>query len=324
MYVLGGTTAEGLWHTLLELVGNSFDQFLAGAATRINVDVDDRWATVEDDGDGMPVELIEPAFMKFHQTATLDGHQPHVHLRSDALGIGVVIVNALAERLEIETRRNGVAHAAAFSRGKLVEALRALGPTTARGTRVRFQFDEEIFTDGVRYDLEAVRTALQTLAWLSPKLDLRFQGESLQKTEGPAGWLRELAPNLVASTVLSGVGSVDGVDVEVAFGWQRRSSAPVVKAFVNYGETDDAESSNRRGLISAVRTYVRAKRGSKEMTAHNGLVAVVNVGLLDPKFGGPTKARLEMKGVEKAVHQVVMRTVNSSPQWWTRLHEAMR
>lgn len=321
----GSSDANGLQHALSEVVANSFDEYLAGAATRISVDIDaDRWATVEDDGRGFRTELIERALTQLHSGATLDGHQPHVHVAPRLHGVGLAAVNAVSERLELETRREGVAHAAVFSRGRIIEPLHELGATSARGTRVRFLFDEEIFDDGVSFDLESIERALQSLSWLSPKLDIRFQGQSLQKTEGLKGWLRELAPNIVSSTVLTGVGNEDGVEVEVAFGWQRWGSGPLVRAFVNYGETPDEKSSNRAGLINAVRTFVRAKRASTERSALNGLVGIVHVRLLEPKFGGPTKAQLEMKGVEKAVHQVVMRAINAAPQWWSKLHEAMR
>lgn len=324
MYI-GSTGASGLQQVLLELVGNSVDEFLVGAATRISVDIDERhWASVEDDGRGIPVALLESAFTQLHAGATLDGHIPHVHVRSQAFGVGVASVSAVSARVEVETRRDGVLHSAVFARGRIVEPLRQNGPTNARGTRVRFFFDDELFDDGARFDLESVDRALEELAWLAPKLDVRLQGKSLQKPEGLSGWLREFAPDVVPETVLSTTQTVDDVDVEVVFGWRPRTRAPLVRAFANYAETVEEKSSNRVGLISALRTYVRAKRGSMEKNALNGLVAIVHVGLQHPRFGGPTRSRLENEEVEKAVNRAVMNVINSSPSWWHSLHEAMR
>ncbi len=138
-----------------------------------------------------------------------------------------------------------------------------------------------------------------------------------QKLDALTGSLRQLAPNVISSTVLSAVETVGDVAVEVAFGWQPRAKASLIRAFANQVETDDEQSSSRRGLIAAVRTYVRAKRASTEKAALNGLVAVVHVGAQQP-------SRLESKEVEKAVHQVVLGAINSAPQWWHGLHEAMR
>lgn len=320
---LGGVSATGLNAALFEFVSNSFDEYVAGAATKISIDIDGRWATVEDDGRGIPADLMH-AFISFHSGATLDGHLPHVHVRADLRGVGLAPVTAVAERLEVETRRDGVARVAVFSRGRIVEPVRELGPTSARGTRVRFLFDEQIFTGGVGYDLDALEKTLESLARLCPQLDILLQGKSLRRPEGLTKWLRELAPEVIPGTILSTRQTVDDVDVEVVFGWRPRTSASLVRAFANYAETVETMSSNRRGVITAVSTYVRAKRGSKGKSALNGLVAIVHVGLQHPKFGGPTRSRLENEEVEKAVNRVVMNVINSSPQWWHTLHEAMR
>ncbi|MGV3623296.1 MAG: hypothetical protein ACO1OB_20925 [Archangium sp.] len=122
--------------------------------------------------------------------------------------------------------------------------------------------------------------------------------------------MRELAPNLVQGTVLTAAEAIDGVEVEVAFAWQPRASSSLINSF----ENGVASEAARAGLIKAVGTYVRAKRGSKEKTATTGLVGIVRV----------THSSVDAKTVEKAVNQVVMRVINSSPQWWSTLHEAMR
>ena len=76
-------------------------------------------------------------------------------------------------------------------------------------------------------------------------------------------------------------------------------------------------------MIAAVRNVIKQKRASREKRVLSGLVAIVHVGLLHPRFGGPTKALLEMKEAEVAVQQVVTRAINEAPWWWDRLHEAI-
>lgn len=323
MYI-GSTDSRGLHHMVLEVVGNSFDQFLAGAATRITVDVDAQgWVRIEDDGRGMPVETIEAVFTTLHAGPTFDGHHPHVHVRSHAQGVGLGPVSALCARLEVETRRDGVAYRASFSCGRLVQAVQRQGETAERGTVIRLQPDDEIFHEGARLELEVLETALEKLAWLSPRLDLRLQGRSLQRREGLPGWVRHLAPEVVKETVLSAIGSVNDVDVEVALGWRPRGKEPLIRAFANYAETEEPASSNRQGVIAAVRDAIKQKRAAREKRVLSGLVAIVHVGLLHPKFGGPTRARLEMREAQVAVEQVVTRAINQAPWWWDRLHEAI-
>lgn len=126
--------------------------------------------------------------------------------------------------------------------------------------------------------------------------------------------LLQLAPSLVHKTVLSNASNIDGVEVDVAFAWQPRSSASLINAAENGSEVADEKSPIRVGLIKAVGTYVRAKRGSKEKTATNGLVGVVRV----------RHAAVDAKVVEKAVSQVVTGAINAAPTWWNSLHDAMR
>lgn len=323
MYI-GGTDSRGLHGMLLEIVANSLDEYLVGAATRIAVDVDAQgWIKVEDDGRGMKAEFIETVFTALHTGATFDGHQPHIHLRSDAHGVGLAPVNALCAQLEVETRRDGVASRVGFARGRVVEPLRSLGATSERGTVIRFLPDAQIFPAEVRFELDALDRQLSTLAWLCPKLDILLQGRSLQRAEGLPGWVRALAPEVVQETMLSAIGTVNDVNVEVAFAWRPRSKEPLIRAFANYLETEEPMSSNRQGVISAVRSAIKQKRASREKKVLSGLVAVVHVGLLHPRFGGPTRARLEMKEAQVAVHQVVTRAINEAPWWWDRLHEAI-
>ena len=209
----GSTDAGGLGRLVFEVFGNSLDEYLSGAATRISVDADDHgWIAIQDDGRGLPVgtserdSQFEVLFTTLHAGATLDGHHPHVHVRSDHHGAGLGAVNAVCARLEVETRRDGVAYRAAFECGQVVEKLRSLGPTQERGTLIRFLPDDEVFDVGARLGLEAVEAPLESIAWLCPKLDLRLQGRSLQRAEGLPGWVRHLAPDIVKETVLSAIG----------------------------------------------------------------------------------------------------------------------
>lgn len=132
--------------------------------------------------------------------------------------------------------------------------------------------------------------------------------------------LRELAPDLVKATVLHGTGVERDVTVEVTFGWQKRAAGSQIRAFVNDVESTEP-GSHHKGLLTAIELVVGQKRASQKKKALAGLVAIVHVRLINPKFVG---AQLEMDEVRVAVRDVVTRTINAAPGWWNALHEAMR
>jgi DNA gyrase B/Histidine kinase-, DNA gyrase B-, and HSP90-like ATPase len=285
---VGWLDHRGLERLLFELVGNSFDQCLAGHATEIRVAVgDDGWTTVEDDGLGIPVETVggqpalETIFTVMHSGATLDGHHPHVHLQ-DVSGVGLAPVNALCSRLEVETHRAGVSYRAVFAAGRVVEPVTTLGPSTARGTRIRYLADSQLFNAGVTLDHGRLEWRLTQLARLAPQVKFFFQGRPFQRGEGLSGLVRTLATDLVQETMLSAHGTIEGVDVDVAFGWSPTASLRV-ESFVNYLETPES-GTHADGLMDAIREATPTRMDGTRALA--GLVAVVHVGLLDPRFGG--------------------------------------
>lgn len=328
MYI-GGTGRDGLGHMLFELVGNSLDQHLAGRASRLSIDIDrSSTVTIEDDGPGIRVDVvpgydrsfIELVFTSLHFTPTLDEHYPHVHPRSRLYGVGAGAISALSSRMEVETHRDGRHWAIAFERGTTVEPLTDLGPTTKQGTRVRYRADTEIFPAGIRPDLRALRKRLTQLAGLCPKLNLRFQGKSLQRPEGLAGWLRELAPDAVKETALVAAGESGGVIVDAALAWSPRVKKPRIISFVNCSETR-LNGSHVKGLLRAVGEAPPTKVDQQRVL--KGLVALVHVQMSGAQFAGPTKWQLDAEPARVAVQDVVTRAIQDAPWWWDRLHEAL-
>ncbi|MFZ5439663.1 MAG: ATP-binding protein [Myxococcota bacterium] len=325
MYI-GGTNAVGLHHMILEVISNSLDEHLAGFASRVLVEVRDEWVTVEDDGRGFPVEAtvgdlsaLEAVFRRLHSGPTLDGHHPHVHAHP-VFGIGVAVVNALSSRLEVEARRNGTRWTAAFERSELVEPLTNAGPTAARGTRIRFRYDEEIFGPA-RIDLPALAARLDELGYFLPKLDLRLNGRSLRHAGGLSDWLPTLSSDLVQETVLSTSGRHDDIDVEFALAWSPTNAQSVVTSWVNLGPTPE-HGKHLEGFRAALAASAPTKYALSTM--ERGLVAVVHTKLLAPQFGGPTKSHLLTKEAKVAVEAVVGKAMRAAPWWWDRVLELSR
>ncbi len=149
MYI-GDVGPRGLGQLLWELLGNAVDEHLAGRCNTIAVTLErEGWVTVEDDGRGMPVtpgddgrSLTETALRDWHDSPTLDGHKPHVHLST--MGIGLVLVNALSDSMVIESRSEGRRYQVTCAEQKPSSPV-DLGPCESSGTRVRFRPDPAIF-----------------------------------------------------------------------------------------------------------------------------------------------------------------------------------
>ena len=329
---LGATNSAALDRMLEEVVENSVKDYLVGGARRVTVEVDGKgWVTVEDDGRGIPVDpmpgyglsALEIIFTRLLTPGPSFGGQPapNVNITRGMFGVGLPVVNALSARLEVESRRAGVAYTAAFEAGKTVEPLSRGGETALKGTRIRYLPDDEIFDEGSRLDLTRLENRFIELARLCPRPDLRVQGRSLQRAEGLPGWVRELAPDAVTETALSAFGTVDEVEVELALAWSPSGTAPRVLSFVNYASLTDG-GSQEEGLLAAVRASAPDEASGNRLLA--GLVAVVHVGMLHPRFRGPIRAALEVDAARTAVIEVVRRAVAEAPWWWDRLHERIK
>jgi len=302
MYV-GDTRGDGLYHLLWEVIGNVIDLHLRRDATELHVDItEDSWVTIRDDGPGIPVcpvttgeSVLECVLTKLHAGATYDGHYPHVHICPGLVGVGLVVVNALSRRLEVETTVDGTRWAMRFERGVPTSPLRRLGPTSIDGTLIRFQPDPSIF-ESTELDVERVRARLQQLAWLNPFLGIWFQERTLKARGGVRRWAESLAAS--RGDVLARYSTCqnrDGVYVDLALAWTNGDDLDV-RCFVNANETRSGThvAGMWRGLARVARTL-----GAPDRPAENarkvlgrGLVAIVHVGLFGPQFASPTRDHL--------------------------------
>src|SRR5215211_1893722 len=182
MYI-GSTSERGLHHLVYEVVDNSIDEALAGYADRVAVTIHaDDSITVEDNGRGIPVDIhptekmpgVELAMTVLHAGGKFDKNSYKV---SGGLhGVGVSVVNALSERLEVIVERDGQRHHMAFVRGKTVKKLTVLGKAKGRGTTVRFKPDPEIFTV-LEYHYSTLADRLRQLAFLNKGITITIKDE---------------------------------------------------------------------------------------------------------------------------------------------------
>jgi DNA gyrase subunit B len=327
MYI-GSTSENGLHHLVYEVVDNSIDEALAGHCDTINVTIHaDNSITVFDNGRGIPVDMhptekmpaVEVALTVLHAGGKFDKNSYKV---SGGLhGVGVSVVNALSERLEVVVERDGSKHHMAFVRGKTTKKLTVLGKTKNTGTTVRFKPDPEIFTV-LEFHYTTLADRLRQLAFLNRGVSITIKDEREEPKSETffakggliefVGWLnrnkKALHPKPIAFTATK-----DDVEVDIALQYEDGYNENTF-TFVNNINTHEG-GTHLTGFKSALTRTINdvAKRRDflkKEgftlsgEDIREGLTCVLHVKVREPQFEGQTKTKLgnsEVEGIVKAV-----------------------
>src|SRR5687768_9610665 len=244
MYI-GSTGAAGLHHLVYEIVDNSIDEALAGYCDQINVTIHiDNSITVVDNGRGIPVDLhesgksaAEVVLTVLHAGGKFDNDSYKV---SGGLhGVGVSVVNALSERLELEIWRNGQVFQQSYERGVPVAGLEVAGTTQKRGTKVTFKPDTLIF-ETIEYSFDTLAQRLRELAFLNGGIVITIDDERDGKSHrfqydgGIVSFVEHLNKNKanVTDKPIFMRGAKDGIDAEIALQWND-SYSELVFSFAN-------------------------------------------------------------------------------------------
>ncbi len=327
MYI-GSTGPAGLHHLVYEIVDNSIDEALAGYCTEVNVTIHlDNSVTVIDNGRGIPTDMHESgrpaaeiALTVLHAGGKFDNSSYKV---SGGLhGVGVSVVNALSERLELEIWRNHQTHQQSYERGKPINDLVVTGTTQRRGTKVTFKPDAQIF-ETTDYSFDTLAQRLRELAFLNAGLivtleDERDSGKNhrFHYDGGIMSFVEHLNKNkgVINEKVVFMHGVRDGIDAEIALQWND-SYNPVEFSFANNINTHEGGthlSGFRAALTRTVNAYANANnlvRDLKDATIsgddiREGMTAVISVKIPNPQFEGQTKTKLgntEVKGIVEAI-----------------------
>lgn len=306
----GGVGLSGLHHMAWEVIGNSIDQHLLGRATSISVDLADGWLTVTDDGAGISVEtdasgssFLESIFTSLHRTPTRDGPRAHVHVTASGRACGLGPVSALSQRIEVESRRDGLCHRAAFARGVVVEPLQLVGSSETQGLRVRLFPDPEIF-EAAAFDRDVFASTIRRFAYLSPSVTWRFQGKDVSKPDGLLTFLTDTADGPLEPGSI-GVFATEVDDVEISFAValrrrNRRKKVAPITSWVNLTGTEEG-GSHVRGMLAGLTDAF----GPDWRELEPRMVGAIHLMLVHPKFEGPTKARLAVPITEPLVREFV-------------------
>jgi DNA gyrase subunit B len=330
MYI-GSTGEMGLHHLVWEVADNSVDEAMAGYCDEINVLVhDDNSVTVIDNGRGIPVDMhatekkpaAEVVMTVLHAGGKFDSDTYKV---SGGLhGVGVSVVNALSDWLDLEIWREGEVWEQSYEKGVPTSKLKASGKTKKTGTKITFHADPSIFNT-VTYSYDTLSQRLRELAFLNKGLKITLEDErSNKKTEfrftgGIAEFVKHLnrGKGVLHDSPIYMEGKREQVDMEIAIQYND-SYAENIFAFANTINTVDGGthlSGFRSALTRTINYYANSFGMLKEQKdevsingddVREGLVAVVSVKLPQPQFEGQTKGKLnsDIKGlVESLVNE---------------------
>jgi len=322
MYI-GDTSERGLHHLVYEVVDNSIDESLAGHCDQIDVAIHiDNSVTVIDNGRGIPVDLhptekksaAEVVLTMLHAGGKFDKNSYKV---SGGLhGVGLSVVNALAESLEVEIKREGKVYQQRYKRGVPQEPLKEVGRSKERGTRVTFRPDTEIF-ETLEFSFDMLSQRLRELAFLNKGVKITIEDERNQKKHeflykgGLVSFVEHLnrAKTPIHSHVVYLQGEKEGVDVEIAMQWND-GYAESVFSFANNINTNEG-GTHLIGFKSALTRTINSyavesgllKKDEENLQGEDvreGLTAVISVKVPEPQFEGQTKTKLgnsEVKGI---------------------------
>ncbi len=325
MYI-GSTGAPGLHHLVYEVVDNAIDESLAGFCDTIKVTIHiDSSITVVDNGRGIPVGLhssgrpaAEVVLTVLHAGGKFDNESYKV---SGGLhGVGVSVVNALSEVLELEIYRDGQVHQQSYTRGEPDGDLEVTGTTKRRGTKLTFKPDEDVF-ETVDYSFDTLSHRLRELAFLNAGVRITLDDERDGKSHdfcyegGINSFVQFLNKNRTAVNTepIYMRGQRDGVDAEISLQWND-GYTEMFHAFANNINTQEGGthvSGLRAALTRTINTYASRQGLAKDLKEslsgddiREGLTAVISVKIPHPQFEGQTKTKLgntEVKGIVEAI-----------------------
>ena len=338
MYIGDTDDGSGLHHMVFEVVDNAIDEALAGHCQNITVSMNkNNSITVEDDGRGIPVDMhkgekmsaAEVIMTQLHAGGKFD-HDSY-KVSGGLHGVGVSVVNALSENLELNIFRDGKEHFIAFKNGNSVKPLKETGNTKKKGTRINFLPSKEIFSS-TKFSSLILQKRMRELAFLNKGISIILTDnttvkpkEYINKYEGGivefVTYINQKKPQLINKNETAIfkkpifiTAEKKNVLVECSFEWNAGYSEDVL-AFTNNIHQKDG-GTHLLGFRSALTRVINQYANDKNLTKKNkvsisgddikeGLVAVLSIKMPDPKFSSQTKDKLVSSEVRLIVESVV-------------------
>ncbi len=325
MYI-GSTGKRGLHHLIYEVVDNSIDEALAGFCDTIRVTInEDGSVEVEDNGRGIPVDIhpevgksaLEVVMTTLHAGGKFS--KSSYKISGGLHGVGVSVVNALSEWMEVIVYRDGKIFRQKYKRGEPVTPVEVIGETDKRGTLVRFKPDAEIFST-IDFDPGIVEKRLQELAFLNPNLKIIFEDKrrDYRKIFEYKGGISQFVEYLNRGKkplhdVVRVSGKYNDILTDVALQYTTSDSENIL-AYANNIKTVDGGTHVTAFKTTLTRLmndygkklgYLKKNQSFSGEDVREGLTAVISVMIKNPEFEGQTKSKLGNEEALEAVSKVL-------------------
>ncbi|MBA3066583.1 DNA topoisomerase (ATP-hydrolyzing) subunit B [bacterium] len=327
MYI-GSTDKTGMHHLVYEVVDNGIDEVLGGFCKNIEVILhEDNSVSVIDDGRGIPVDehptekksAVEVIMTTLHAGGKFDNNS--YKISGGLHGVGVSVVNALSEELEVEVYRDGKIYRQKYRKGLTASPLKIAGSTKLHGTKVTFMPDKTIFTQDTKFDFDYLSKRLRELAFLNPSATISIIDEAEDKKhtfnyEGGISYFVKFlndGKNVLHDMPIYIKKEKDGVVVEIALQYNEQYGEFVL-SFVNNINTTEGGShlAGFKAALTRVLNDYKTKNAQEKFKkvalsgddAREGLTAVISLKMREPQFEGQTKTKLgnsEVKGIVENV-----------------------
>ena len=343
MYIGDTDDGSGLHHMVFEVIDNSIDEALAGFCKNINVTINSNsTVTIEDDGRGIPIDLhktekisaAEVIMTQLHAGGKFD-HESY-KVSGGLHGVGVSVVNALSEKLELNIFRDGKEYEIAFKDGNSLKPLKQVGKTKKKGTKITFLPSKEIFSS-IKFSSSILEKRIRELAFLNKGICIKLTDNTQKKAKeyshkydgGIVEFVRHLnkkKPILVNKNEkevfkkpVYVTATKNNVVVECSFEWNAGYSEEVLPFTNNIPQKDGGTHllGFRSALTRVINKYL-VDRGNKKNKItlsgediKEGLTTVLSIKMPDPKFSSQTKDKLVSSEIRNIVENIIGEKVST-------------
>ena len=343
MYIGDTDDGSGLHHMVFEVVDNSIDEALAGHCKNITITINsDNTVTVEDDGRGIPVDMhkgekmsaAEVIMTQLHAGGKFD-HDSY-KVSGGLHGVGVSVVNALSEKLELNIFRDGNEYEIKFKDGNSIKPLKKIGNTKKKGTKINFLPSKEIFSS-IKFSATTLEKRIRELAFLNKGVSIKLIDDTFKKPKefihkydgGIIEFVKHInakKPILVNKNEkevfkkpIYVTSTKNNVVVECSFEWNAGYSEEALPFTNNIPQKDGGTHllGFRSALTRVINKYVADRNNKKNKLTlsgediKEGLTAVLSIKMPDPKFSSQTKDKLVSSEIRNIVEHIISEKVST-------------